>query len=55
METATSVTNDVLHADSHSSLSAEAIAKAIAHHNRHHSGTEAAAKPDAGKKSKKSK
>ena len=29
---------DVLHLGSESKLSAEAIAKAIAHHNRHHSG-----------------
>jgi hypothetical protein len=30
------VTNDVLHSDNQSTLSAEAIAKAIAHHKKHH-------------------
>lgn len=30
-------TNDVLHSDNHSKLSAEEIAKAVARHNRDHS------------------
>jgi hypothetical protein len=51
----TSITNDVLHIPSESKLSAEAIAKAIAHHNKHHSGGEqqknSAVKPGSGKKS----
>jgi hypothetical protein len=55
MNTATSVANDVLHPASHSSLTAEEIAKAVAHHNRHLHGQDAAAKPGASKKSKKSK
>ena len=32
------IANDVLHLGSQSHLSPEEIAKAIAHHNRHHSG-----------------
>jgi hypothetical protein len=54
----TSVANDVLHFENHSKLSAEEIAKALAHHNRHHGGDQpqsAPAKPDAGKKHTKSK
>lgn len=34
----TSITNDVLHLGSQSKLSPEEIAKALAHHKRHHSG-----------------
>ncbi len=34
----TSVTDDVLHLGSPTKLSDEAIAKALAHHNRHHGG-----------------
>jgi len=37
METNSNLANDVLHAGSHSGLSAEEIAKAVARHNRHHS------------------
>jgi hypothetical protein len=33
-----SVTDDVLHLGSPTKLSDEAIAKALAHHNRHHGG-----------------
>jgi hypothetical protein len=51
----TSVSADVLHAASHSTLSAEEIAKAVAHHNRHHHGQEETANPSAGKKSKNGK
>ena len=34
----TSIENDVLHLGSATKLSPEEIAKAIAHHNRHHHG-----------------
>ena len=49
----TSVTNDVLHLGSPTKLSDEAIAKALAHHNRHHGGDktqDAAAQAANGKK-----
>jgi hypothetical protein len=52
-----SIQNDVLHLGSASKLTAEEIAKAVAHHKRHHSGdqpAQAAAK-DAGKKGKSGK
>jgi hypothetical protein len=52
-----SIQNDVLHLGSASKLTAEEIAKAVAHHKRHHSGdqpAQAAAK-DAGKKGKNGK
>ncbi len=61
METAKSdsaITDDVLHLGSGSKLSAEAIAKAVAHHNRNHSGDQpqqAAAKLAGGKKGKSGK
>jgi hypothetical protein len=48
-----SVSEDVLHLGSPTKLSAEEVAKAIAHHNRHHSGDQpqqAAAKNALGKK-----
>jgi hypothetical protein len=32
------IKNDVLHSDNHSRLTPEEIAKAVAHHNRHHKG-----------------
>jgi hypothetical protein len=54
----TAITDDVLHLGSESHLSAEAIAKAIAHHNRHHSGDQpqqAAAKTSGSKKGKQGK
>jgi hypothetical protein len=47
------IEEDVLHLGSESHLSAEEIAKAVAHHNRHHGGSEphdAAAKTEAEKK-----
>jgi hypothetical protein len=34
----TSITDDVLHLGTPTKLSDEAIAKALAHHNRHHGG-----------------
>jgi hypothetical protein len=49
----TSVTDDVLHLGSPTKLSDEAIAKALAHHNRHHGGDktqDAAAQAATGKK-----
>jgi hypothetical protein len=52
------IENDVLHLGSGSKLSPEEIAKALAHHNRHHSGDQpqqAAAKVNAGKKGNKTK
>jgi hypothetical protein len=50
-----SVESDVLHLGSPSKLSPEEIAKALAHHKRHHSGNQpqqAAAKLAGGKKGK---
>lgn len=47
------ITNDVLHFENHSKLSAEEIAKAVAHHKRHDGGDHpqnTAAKTVAGKK-----
>jgi hypothetical protein len=49
----TSMTNDVLHIPAESKLSAEAIAKAVAHHNKHRGGGQEknpATKPNSGKK-----
>ncbi len=49
----TSITDDVLHLGSPTKLSDEAIAKALAHHNRHHGGEkpqDAAAQAATGKK-----
>ena len=49
----TAITDDVLHLGSPTKLSDEDIAKAVAHHNRHHSGDQpqqAAAKNAQGKK-----
>jgi hypothetical protein len=54
-ESNTSVQDDVLHLGSESKLSPEDIAKALAHHNKHHHGdqpAQAAAKVAAGKKHK---
>jgi hypothetical protein len=47
-----SVERDVLHIPSQSSMSPEEIAKALAHHQRHHGGEQpqAAAKTGSGKK-----
>jgi hypothetical protein len=61
METAkpdTAIGNDVLHLGTESKLTPEEIAKAIAHHNKHHSGNpapDAAANAGAGKKNKGAK
>jgi hypothetical protein len=51
------IENDVLHLGSASKLSPEQIAKAIAHHNRHHGGNaqQAASTQQAGKKQKAAK
>jgi hypothetical protein len=59
MEPATTnnpITDDVLHLGSQTKLSAEAIAKAVAHHKKHHSGDqpEKAAMHAAGNKKGKS-
>ena len=59
MEPATTnnpITDDVLHLGSQTKLSAEAIAKAVAHHKKHHSGDqpEKAAMHAAGTKKGKS-
>lgn len=56
---APSVQDDVLHSTDHSKLTPEEIAKAIAHHNKHHpqnkmeaSGKSGAAKSQGSKKNK---
>jgi len=59
-ESTSSVKSDVLHFENQSKLSAEEIAKALAHHNRHHHGDQpaqaaakmAAAKQNSGKKNR---
>jgi hypothetical protein len=53
-----SIANDVLHLGSASKLTPEEIAKAVAHHKRHHGGDQAqksAVKTGAGKKGKSGK
>jgi hypothetical protein len=57
-ESTTPVANDVLHFENHSKLSAEEIAKAVAHHKHHHGEDQpqgSPAKPVSGKKDTKSK
>lgn len=57
-KTDAAITDDVLHLGSETKLTAEEIAKAVAHHNRHHHGAapaEASVKPAAGKKGKTGK
>jgi hypothetical protein len=57
-QSSTPFANDVLHIESHSRLSAEEIAKAVAHHKRHHGADRpqsGPAKPGAGKKPNKSR
>jgi hypothetical protein len=44
---------EVLHSENHSKLSAEEVAKAVARHNRDHSGAPKAAAADKPKKGKK--
>ncbi len=54
-ESNASIQDDVLHLGSETKLSPEEIAKALAHHNKHHHGdqpAQAAAKVAAGKKHK---
>jgi hypothetical protein len=54
-ESNTPIQDDVLHLGSETKLSPEEIAKALAHHNKHHHGdqpAQAAAKVAAGKKHK---
>lgn len=50
-QSAPSIQNDVLRSTEHSKLTPEEIAKAVAHHNRHHpqQKVEASAKSGAGK------
>ncbi len=53
MDSNTPETTEVLHSDNHSKLSAEQIAKAVARHNRDHSGAPRqtiSEKPKKGKK-----
>jgi len=38
------IKNDVLHSENHSRMTLEEIAKAVAHHNKHHRGKEDAPK-----------
>ncbi len=52
METKTNSLSEVLHSDNHSKLSAEEIAKAVARHNRDHSGAAKDALPKPKKVSK---
>jgi|KBSMisStaDraftv2_1062788.scaffolds.fasta_scaffold1931438_2 hypothetical protein len=48
------ITDDVLHSDKHSTMSAEEIAKAIARHNKHHPADKVAdAQPKTNKAGKK--
>ena len=52
-QTDTNIANDVLHSDNPTKLTSEEIAKAVAHHNRHHGGENpktAPAKSQQGKK-----
>ena len=53
MPTNTNPTTDVLHNENHSKLSSEEIAKAVARHNKNHSG--APADPGVAKPKKKAK
>jgi len=53
MKSTSSVASDVLHSEGHTKLSAEEIAKALAHHKKRHGGQQqsAPAKMGPGKKS----
>lgn len=51
-QSGSSVANDVLHSENHSKLTPEEVAKAIAHHNRHHSGDNQQNSPAKGGQSK---
>ena len=53
MATDTGTQTEVLHSENHSKLSAEQIAKALARHNRDHSGAPKAASTGAPAKGKK--
>ena len=50
METNSGPFTEVLHSENHSKLSAEEVAKAVAHHNKHHPAAKA---ENAGAKAKK--
>ena len=52
-QAAASIESDVLHNENHSKLTSEEIAKAIAHHKKHHHDEQPAQAPGkAGKKAK---
>jgi hypothetical protein len=53
MDTNTPAQPEVLHSENHSKLSAEQIAKALARHNRDHSGAPKQVATDKPKKGKK--
>jgi hypothetical protein len=53
MDTDKNSPTDVLHSENHSKLSAEEIAKAVARHNREHSGKSATDPKSASSKPKK--
>ena len=48
-----SIANDVLHSENHSKLTPEEVAKAVAHHNRHHGGDSQQNAPSKGGQGKK--
>jgi hypothetical protein len=52
-KTDSSIANDVLHSDHPSKLTPEEIAKAVAHHNRHHGGDGRQTSPSKGGQGKK--
>ncbi len=52
-KTDSSIANDVLHSDNPSKLTPEEIAKAVAHHNRHHGGEDQQNSPAKGEQAKK--
>ncbi len=47
------IKSDVLHSEDHSKLTPEEIAKAVAHHNRHHKGDQQEPAPMKGGSGKK--
>jgi hypothetical protein len=54
-ESNTAIQDDVLHLGTGTQLSAEEIAKAVAHHNRHHGGDKPQEVPQKGAPAKKKK
>jgi len=53
MATDTNQPTDVLHSENHTKLSSEEIAKAVARHNKHHSGVKPETAAPKGKKAGK--